>query len=223
MRPFSDGVPNGAFSLVPKANSPMTVAFSTPSIALRSRSASSPPSIFTHLPPSSVHVIGSWTWPASPIPSMTPSTTAVPCVKSSIPANATSVHSGTGLTLWPRARADHRAMQVRRRRHRKAHVRTATAHLQLVVHHDRPAAALDHDLGDRLRLLFAIVVADDRDDVALLDGEADVDDQRRVLQEVWRDDSGHGVTSLSRPKRPARLPWRSARPVPPGRSRRSGR
>ena len=45
MRPFSDGVPNGAFSLVPKANSPTTVALSTPSIALRSRSASAPPSI----------------------------------------------------------------------------------------------------------------------------------------------------------------------------------
>ena len=34
---------------------------------------------------------------------MTPSTTAVPCVKSSIAANATSVQSGIGLIIWPRA------------------------------------------------------------------------------------------------------------------------
>ena len=35
-------------------------------------------------------------------------------------------------------------------------------------------------------LVGAVVVADDRDDVALLDGEADVDDQRRVAQRVRR-------------------------------------
>ena len=34
---------------------------------------------------------------------MTPSTTAVPWVKSSIAANATSVQSGIGLIIWPRA------------------------------------------------------------------------------------------------------------------------
>ena len=34
---------------------------------------------------------------------MTPSTTAVPCVKSSTAANATSAHSGTGPIIWPRA------------------------------------------------------------------------------------------------------------------------
>ena len=48
-------------------------------------------------------MIGSFTWPSSPMPSMTPSTTAVPCVKSSIAANATSVQSGIGLIIWPRA------------------------------------------------------------------------------------------------------------------------
>ena len=41
-----------------------------------------------------------------------------------------------------------------------------------------------HDLGDRLGLVLVVVVGDDRDDVALLDREADVDDQRRVLQQV---------------------------------------
>ena len=45
-------------------------------------------------------------------------------------------------------------------------------------------AALDADLGDRARLVLAVVVADDRDDVALLDREADVDDQRRVLEQI---------------------------------------
>src|SRR3972149_5957508 len=51
MRPFSDGEPNGAFSLVPKANSPATSTFSTPSMARRRRSAPSPPSLLTPLPP----------------------------------------------------------------------------------------------------------------------------------------------------------------------------
>ena len=41
-----------------------------------------------------------------------------------------------------------------------------------------------HDLGDGARLVLAVVVADDRDDVALLDGEAHVDDERRVLEQV---------------------------------------
>ncbi len=46
----------------------------------RSRSASSPPSIATARPPSIVQVMGSRTWPSRPMPSMMPSTTAVPCV-----------------------------------------------------------------------------------------------------------------------------------------------
>ena len=46
--------------------------------------------------------IGSFTWPWRPMPSMTPSTTAVPCVKSSTAAKATSAQSGTGPIIWPR-------------------------------------------------------------------------------------------------------------------------
>ncbi len=212
------------------------------------------------------------------MPSITPSTTATPCVKSSTAANATSAHSGSGPIIWPRrflgvissagrpsidtvksvpsgrrhahlalalehghrvertlgrhldvldgdaplahARldgrdlavrlaglahrvdvreavrplqvrqdddlvgADHRAMQVRGRRHREAHVGAAAAHLRLVVHDDREAAALDHDVGDHRRVLAVIVVADDRDVVARLDGHADVDDQLRLLDQT---------------------------------------
>ena len=80
--------------------------------------------------------------------------------------------------------ADHRLVQVARRRHREAHVRAAAPHLRLVVHDDRPGAALEADLGHGLGLLAVLVVADDRDDVVLLDGHADVDDQRRVLQKL---------------------------------------
>ena len=89
-------------------------------------------------------------------------------------------------------RADHRPVQVGGRRHREAHVRAAAPHLHLVVHDHGPGAALDADLGDCARLVLALVVADDRDDVALLDGEADVDDQRGVLEQIaLLDNSGH--------------------------------
>ena len=76
--------------------------------------------------------------------------------------------------------------RLRGRRHREAHVGAAAPHLRLVVHHDRPGAALDADLGDGLGLLAVLVVADDRDDVVLLDGHADVDDERRVLAAACR-------------------------------------
>ena len=42
------------------------------------------------------------TWPGSPIPSITPSTTTVPTVSSSTAANATSAHSGSGPIICPR-------------------------------------------------------------------------------------------------------------------------
>ena len=100
--PFSDGEPNGERSLVPNANSPMTSAPSTPAITSRNRSASEPPSIFVQRPPSSVQRIGASTWPGRPIPSMTPSTTIVPSVRSSTAANATSAHRGTGPIICPR-------------------------------------------------------------------------------------------------------------------------
>ena len=82
-------------------------------------------------------------------------------------------------------------MEVRRRGHGEADVGAPAPHLCLVVHDDRPAPARHHDLGDRGSLLGVLVVADDRDDVTLLDGEADVDDQRGVLQELGRDNSAH--------------------------------
>jgi hypothetical protein len=73
-------------------------------------------------------------------------------------------------------RADHGAVQVGRRRHREADVRPAAAHLALVVHDHGPRAALDYDLGDGARLVFAVVVADDGHHVVGLDRHTDVDD-----------------------------------------------
>ena len=80
-------------------------------------------------------------------------------------------------------RADHRVVEVRRRRHREADVRAPAPHLHLVVHDHRPRAALDaRPRRPRAACVVVVVVADDRDDVALLDGHADVDDERRVLR-----------------------------------------
>ena len=97
--------------------------------------------------------------------------------------------------------ADHRAVEIRRRRHREADVGSTTPHLRLVVDDHRPAAALDDDVGDRPGLVLALVVADDRDDVALLDGEANIDDHGSILLQVGLDDSGHRSHPFRREER----------------------
>ena len=93
-------------------------------------------------------------------------------------------------------RADHGLVKVARRRHREADVGATPAYLHLVVHHHRPPATFDDDLRDRGGLRCVVVVADDRDDVVLLDGHADVHDERRVLQQALGLGNGCHLISL---------------------------
>ena len=73
-------------------------------------------------------------------------------------------------------------------------VAQAARDLRLVVHDDRPGAPLGGDLRHDLRQVRVLVVADDGDDVALLDGEAGVDDELRVLADL-----GVGTASVYPP------------------------
>ena len=86
LRPFSDGSPTGAKSLVPNANSATVSVPGTPVITSSSRRASAPPSMARYLPSSTCQVIGFSTCRGMPMPSMLPSITMVPLVWSSTAA-----------------------------------------------------------------------------------------------------------------------------------------